>query len=186
MKISAFIKITDLDRHGKPFGTPVEREANSFVINFCNMLYCAVSQVALAGCIDATDVSRTPSTGGFDCRGPVGNDSYGIQVGTGTDAVAIGDTKLKTKILQSTTGESLKMRYSVMTFDVPQTIANVRSFAMSRTFTNESGSTINIGEIGIVALNENGFKFLIDHTLSTKQVLNGNGTTVQYTISIAV
>jgi hypothetical protein len=185
VKIKTYLTITDLDKNGKPFGKPVTRQCHSFVQHFADILYTNLSTLALTSCLDIFDAGRTISWALFPMNAAANTDSYGIQVGTGTNPVSMNDTKLQTRILQSTTGEPGKMVYSVQTWTAPSTNGSTRSFKVSRTFTNNSGATINIGEIGMVFL-QNSYSFLFERTLFSKTVLNGNGTTVTYTISITV
>lgn len=185
MKISLFVKVTELNNLGEPFGTPVEFKANSLVNNFLNFIYGQWTGVNVT-CKNTSGVSASRNLSGVMlCNAAVNINTSGIVIGTGNAAVTIDNYALQTQILQSTTGESGKMVHSVHALTAPVTVGSTRSFTISRVFTNNSGSTITIEEMGIIASFNAGF-YLLDRTLYTKEVLNTNGVQITYTISITV
>lgn len=188
MKTKTLITITDTDKDGNPIGVSEEFEANSFVNNFINIIFSQFEGgISVVTASDTAGSSTSRIMGYVMSVGasPANTDTYGIQVGIGSNAVAIADFKLQTKISQSITGESGKMVYSGHTAGAPATVGGTISFTIARTFINNSGSTITINEIGIVT-NLSGTFFLLDRTLHTKAVLTGTGTTITYTISVTV
>ncbi len=84
--------------------------------------------------------------GGY--RGPVGNDDYGILVGTGTDAESFEDYVLQTKIAHGTAAGELShvegdphvITYSTLTLENE----------LKRYFNNNSGGSIGVNEIALV------------------------------------
>jgi hypothetical protein len=118
-----------------------------------------------------------------------GDDTFGIQVGTGTTAVAIDQYALAGKIAHGAgTGQLQYGAMSVLT--PPQTVGNKRQFTAARTFTNLSGADITVNEVGLVvqAPDTGGtpHKFLIERTVmaTPKVIPNGGSSTWTYTISV--
>jgi hypothetical protein len=77
-----------------------------------------------------------------------GVDTYGVVVGTGTTAVAIDDYNLATKIAHGT--GSGQLQYGAVTINAPQISGNDCYCEVIRGFTNGSGATITVAEIGLV------------------------------------
>lgn len=119
---------------------------------------------------------------------PQNNNSYGIVVGTGTTPPTPSDYKLESQITNGT-GED-QLGYGSMSFSTITLSGNTSSISISRTFSNNSGATITITEVGIIIslLNSNSTQdyVLIAHDLlsSAISVSNGNTLTINYTISI--
>lgn len=78
----------------------------------------------------------------------VGNVNYGTVVGTGTNAVTVDDYNLQTKIAHGT--GSGQFQYGDVTFTAPYTSGNDRIVEVIRAFTNGSGGTVTVNEIGLV------------------------------------
>ena len=81
-------------------------------------------------------------------NGAAGNDGYGIFVGTGTTAVTIDDYNLAAKIAHGT--GSGQLQYGDTTFTVPTKSGNDYYTEVIRGFTNISGATITVAEVGLV------------------------------------
>lgn len=123
---------------------------------------------------------------------PNGDDSYGIIVGSGNVPVTPDDYKLASKITHGTgLGQLL---YGDTFFDPVSVVNNVSSFRVTRTFTNNSGSSVTVQELGIVAWNywkdahgvHQSAKFLIlrDVLASPVSVPDGATLTVRYTFQV--
>lgn len=122
----------------------------------------------------------------LDALSGAANNTFGIQVGTGVTAVAIGDTALVTLIADGVAATQLQ--YGATSAIAPSTAGSTRSFTVSRTLTNNSGGTVTIQEVGLVlsytadALR----RFLVERSLSTQAILNTASATATYTIGVTV
>jgi len=124
-------------------------------------------------------------------KAPEGNDSYGILVGTGTKVVEPEDFNLDNKITNgSGTGQLLYGETSVENVGISGNIITLR---ITRTFSNNSGSSIVIREIGLVMTTE--YESGYDYFLIARDVLSegsevsvpdGLTLTVRYVISVTV
>jgi hypothetical protein len=75
-------------------------------------------------------------------------DTYGIVVGSGTTAVAVSDYNVATKISHGTgTGQ---LQYGAVTLIAPTISGNDCYTEVVRGFTNGSGATVTVAEIGLV------------------------------------
>ena len=121
-----------------------------------------------------TDASTTTST-------------YGIQVGTGTTAESINDTALNTQIAHGTSVGQLQ--YGAMSYGAPSTTATTTTFRFTRVFTNGSGGTITVQEIGLASVAEtvttNRFLLLRDLT-GAVAVTDGQQLTVNYDFTTTI
>lgn len=109
---------------------------------------------SLVGCINegsndpySVDAVST-NNGGY--RGPAGNDNYGIQVGTGTNAESFEDYVLQTKVATGNGATQLaygeQQAHSVAYTSGTKTLAN----DLVRYFNNNSGGTIAVTEVALV------------------------------------
>jgi len=74
--------------------------------------------------------------------------NYGVMVGSGTTAVTVSDYALATKIAHGTgTGQ---LQYGAVTLIAPTIVGNDCYCEVVRGFTNGSGSTVTVAEIGLV------------------------------------
>ena len=113
--------------------------------------------------------------------------TYGIQVGTGTTAESISDTALGTQVAHGTSAGQLQ--YGAMTYGAPSTTATTTTFRFTRVFTNGSGGTITVQEIGLVGRDTtttaNRFLFARDLT-GAVAVTNGQQLTVNYDFTTTI
>lgn len=158
--------------------------AHSFTKQFAQLLFnlgmwCSpwspvtVTNVAGASVTDVNDMSFRTDAG-------VTTSTYGILVGTGTGAESISDTALGTQVAHGTSAGNLQ--YGAMTFGAPSTTATTTTFRFTRVFTNGSGGTVTVQEIGLVSRNtteSNSFLLVRDLT-GAVAVNNGQQLTVNY------
>jgi len=122
--------------------------------------------------------------------GGAGDDSQGIVVGTGTSANTTTTYALSTKIANGT--GSGQLQYGAMTVNDVVASGNTLYFLMTRTFTNISGASITVNEVGIqckcYAAGASTHTLLLARDVLTNGVTipNGGSATFQYTISITV
>jgi len=87
------------------------------------------------------------------CFAPANDSSYGIVVGSGTNAVVISDYKLGSQITNGTGSGQLVYGQHTLVGPTVDTTNNKAYFSFVRSFVNRSGSTITVSECGIIARN---------------------------------
>jgi len=111
-----------------------------------------------------------------------GDASYGIQVGTGTAANSTSTYALASQIANGT--GSGQLSYGSHSYNWS---TGVTSTIVARSFSNGSGASITVSEVGLVwESNGNAFIMIRDVLSSSFTVANGASFVVQYTISITV
>jgi hypothetical protein len=134
----------------------------------------------------AADVDGTS----YGYRGPAGNDTYGIQVGSGTNPESFEDYMLQTKIANGVGAGQLSYIEQVghaIAYDVG---TRVLSNAMVRYFNNNSGGDIDVNEVALVVNQPQGgpvygkWVQARDKLASTVTVPNTGQLKVTYTIQL--
>lgn len=188
MKITEIRKITweVRDRTGRLLSFETQHP-NSYVQHLVNTLYIQFAQVNLATQKDTSDANQTMSINQNPNMSVIAanlDGNFGLVVGTGgATAVAIDQTKLVTKIAHGNTSGLLS--HGTTTVTAPSTVSTTRSFTIQRTFTNNSGGTVTVSEIGIY-LKIGTYIFMIERAISTKAITNGTSGTLTYTIGTTV
>jgi len=158
----------------------------------------------------------SPSTGGtygatnseelFDMLDDANDSTYGIVVGTGTATPTPNDYNLQSQIINGTgAGQLYYGAHSISPTPTttsngnmtsppsPGTLTpsgNTTSFSVSRTFQNQSGASITVSEVGILAqslgFNQPNIYILIIHDLLSSAItIPNNGVmAITYTISV--
>jgi hypothetical protein len=125
------------------------------------------------------------SINGFTTNAPGGTASYGIQVGTGTAANSTSTYALASQIANGTGSGQLSYGTHGYNWSTGSTLT-----AVARSFTNSSGASITISEVGLVWESNWGssynFMMIRDVLSSSVTIANNGSATFQYTISIAV
>lgn len=119
------------------------------------------------------------------CAAGATDTTYGIVVGTGQTAVSPADTKLGTQIGHGTS--SGQLQYGGTSFSSVSTTSTQSKFSVTRGFTNGSGASVTLYEIGVyVNFNDTGQtirKFCLIRDLQTQTV--NNGATLTATLTLA-
>lgn len=111
--------------------------------------------------------------------------AYGLVVGTGTTAVTIADNKLATQITHGVAAGQLQ--HGATSVLAPSTSGSTRLFTVTRTFTNGSGGTVTVTEVGIYSRTQSyGYYLCLERTLSTQAIADAASATATYTISVTV
>ena len=156
------------------------RKSHSYVIGSIKAFAGFLGNVIAYTPIDTGGTSRSGynSLGTYDAGST--NANYGIFIGSGTTAESINDYKLATKIGHGTTAGT--MFYNACTVSAASATATDVTFRVTRTFTNQSGGTITVKEIGLVSQNTStGYYFLHLRDLTGDiAVLNGQTLTLNY------
>ena len=142
--IEALVK----DKKGKVLKR-LKRKAHSFVGNFirCLAVQFASGKEAITD-VGGNAVNPYPYQSNLKAGAASGDDNFGIQVGTGTNAVSINDNALQTKIVHGTaTGQ---LQYGGVTFGATSCDTSKCECTITRDFANGSGGDITVNELGLV------------------------------------
>lgn len=193
MREQLYYTVTVRDKNGKIVSRE-RHKSRSFVRQWADFHYW------LADFDDrtATDITNTSRTLDRDTGvvsalrmdGVATDDSKGVMVGTGTTAVTISDYALATKIAEGT--GSGQLSHGAVTFTAPSVSGSECSFTVTRVFTNGSGATITVKEIGIYVTAQSttptvDYYLVIRDVLATTQAVpDGGSITVVYTLKVTV
>jgi hypothetical protein len=136
--------------------------------------------------VDTTNTARSfginaGSTGSFGGEAPAGDTTAGILVGTSDTPVSITQYNLLGLIPNGTGAGQLSYGATVVEDLVTDT---TYYFRVIRTFTNNSGGTITVREIGLfLKITAQSFMFARDVPTSPISVPNGSTLTIRYIIS---
>jgi len=201
LKIKLEYELEVRDKNGKLISRK-KGESHSFVKNFIQILraFLGASSVSINDTGGASRAFRGYWTHSayvyteypFDANAGAGTDAYGIQVG-GSDAVFSKDNySLGSKISHGM--GSGQLLYGASTFESVTDTDTSSYFRITRAFTNNSGASVTVKEIGIVVRQNivtDGatylYYFLIvrDVLTSPSSVPDGATLTVRYKIQIS-
>ena len=199
------IRATITFRITNPDGTVVKEwtePAHSLNYNFVQFIwalwYASTATVQDTG---GTLITINGASGGtMALTAPSGNSSYGIVVGSGASAGSTPSPtqfKLVAQIPQGTS--SGQIEYGAVSLTKPAASGQITQFTISRSFTNVSGSTINVTEIGLIVyvtgfnmigttsgttVSSDYFLIAYDIPSSAISVQNGQTLTITYTFSV--
>jgi len=184
LKVYCLVEVKDKGKviYSKQF------ESHSFVAQWLQLLYGIFGQnnLSILGNSSPTEnVNANP----LILNAGSGNQSFGIQVGSGTTK-SINDTALDSLIANGSGSGQLSYGAMSITSPTTNTSTNQGSLSVSRSFTNNSGGSVTVSEVGVVvqtyAANQNFYSIFVIHdilsspiTLANTQVL-----TVTYIFSI--
>lgn len=167
--------------------------AHSFTKQFAQLIFNIspfdLSRFTPVTVTDTSSASVTNSQSmGLRVDAGTATSTYGIQVGTSTSAESINDVALGTQIAHGTSAGQLQ--YGSMTFGAPSTTATTTTFRCTRVFTNGSGGTVTVQEIGLVSgpgVFSGSNKFLLIRDLTgAVPVNNGQQLTVNYDFTTTI
>jgi len=162
-------------------------ECHSFVKAWLIYLTSAIGGAYSFNLKDTSNVTRSASTDmnySMNVTQGAGTTTSGIVVGTGTNAVALDDYALQTKIAHGAGAGQLQ--YSACTVGAPGYTASTITETITRVFTNASGGTITIEEIGIYGMAYNGPYYCLARDLATIELLNGAQLTLNYILEVSI
>lgn len=157
-KIYLLKRLQVFDKHPRDGGEMVydsgESECRSWVTAFLKHIEAGSRDVAVSA-TDINDAARgmaAPSdvASGRTWMSIIGVESEadnGTVIGTGTTTETNTDTKLETRITDGAT--SGKMEYDEHTYTTTAVVSTNVDFVWNRTFTNNSGASISVTEIGL-------------------------------------
>jgi hypothetical protein len=178
MKIKVYIEVWKGDKR------ILVKPAKSFVRQIIDVMRIHMSQTsAEVKCTDGTLNLMPASSSHFKVNAAAGDASFGVQVGTGTNAVSISDYKLQTPISHGT--GSGQLQYGAVSVGAVAVIPPSAEFTIARTFTNLSGADITVKEVGLIAKYDV-YPYLLERTLLEFVIPNGENRTVTYKIKVTV
>lgn len=188
-------------KNGKIIEDSGWKPSRSYVIQFLRWLYCVHRAAQDVTLTDTGGATRTIVYFGTYGDGPYssyvgyvmagsGNDAFGIQVGTGTTTPTNTDYSLQSKIANGT-GSGQLVYGSQQETDPAITAEGNVDFLLTRDFTNSSGATITVNEIGVVIrVYDTGgsarYFLILRDVVTAHDVLNGETLTVQYKLRTTV
>jgi hypothetical protein len=157
-------------------------KCHSYVGNFIDLLYFNLGNAG-GQIYDINGTLRSVNPTPY-LRADAGSGQalYGVQVGTGTAANDVSRYNLAAQIAHGTGAGQLQ--YGATSIGTPATVGQKRQITVARTFTNASGSSITVNEVGLAILIAQSYEFLIERTLSTNTIAHLASATWTYTISI--
>jgi len=165
-----------------------EKRANSFLKQFIQALDNQFTRY-YGSVLDTSNTSRTWAS--IVTSAAITNDNFGIQVGTGSTAVTINDYKLETQIPHGST--SGKLQYGIMQYGIPAFTSTTGTLRFTRVFTNASGGTITVNEIGLctrtyatVPAADKYFLIMRDILSPGVAILNGQSMTLNYNMTTTI
>jgi hypothetical protein len=165
------------------------REGHSFTKQFAQLMFNSrmfgLARFTPESVTDITGASITAFRNmidGFSAIAATGVSNRGLQVGSGTTAESIDDYVLATQIAHGTSAGQLQ--YGTATFGAPSTDSTSTTIRFTRVFTNGSGNTVTVKEIGLVGrhlfpIPEASYLLIRDLT-GDIDVLDGQQLTVNY------
>ena len=201
MKLSLLYRCIITDKNGKIVKRTHWRKSRSFVIQFLQHIDVCINNAhdangATVSIRDVDNVLRNIQAVGtvtlitfFSVFAGDNDDTYGIQVGTGTTAPTNTDYKLTTKIAHGIGAGQLD--YGTHSRTASTVVGANVDFIISRAFYNGSGEPITVNEIGVVCNSEdtasNQYMFLLIRDVITAiTTANTQTLTVQYTFRTTV
>jgi hypothetical protein len=190
MNVKTYLKIKVIDEKGKC--TYYKRyRSRSFVIGFLREFYTNLSGQGITS-VNINGQQYTTNSGDRMGVNDGANDStYGILVGSGTSAPTIIDHSLSILIPNGTSTGQLQYGAVNIYSPVTNTSTNSGYFTVSRTFTNNSGSSVTVSEVGMAAwdgayVGSPGQYYLILHDLLPTPITvpNGSSLTISYEIQV--
>jgi len=199
------IRATITFRITNPDGTVVKEwtePAHSLNYNFAMFIW-ALWGANTATIVDTggTAISVNGASGGtMAVTAPSGNTTYGIVIGSGAAAGGTPSPTANYLVAQIPQGiNSGQIEYGATSIGAVSQSGQITQFTISRSFTNVSGSTITVTEIGLI-VNVTGFAmatvsthtavssdyFLIAYDIPSSAITiqNGQTLTITYTFSV--
>jgi len=154
-----------------------EKQANSLVSNFMKTLYSAMNgsdiKVISTG---GSEVTLSPSVLYFSLTQSVGE---GMRIGSGANPVTMADYRLQSEI-------TTNISFSGHNFVVSIVNDATARLEITRSFTNTSGSSIQVNEVALYTRTGGYVAYMIDRTLYQATIPAYGGITVTYRIYIVV
>ena len=185
MNVKAYLKIKVINEKGKCIYYRRYR-SRSFVANFIKIIFTNLFNQSVTLVSTGGSTYSTSGSNALNVNDGSNDDNYGIQIGTGTTAPAITDYRLTSLIPNGISAGQMQYGAVNVMSPVINTTNNTGYITVTRAFTNNSGGSITVSEVGLVA-NYTGQYTLIIHDLLPSPITVPNGSTlsIAYEIQIA-
>jgi len=191
MNVKAYLKIKVIDENGKC--TYYRRyRSRSFVANFLRQIFTNLSHQSVNNVNTGGGSYSIVNYDTIIVNDVSNDDNYGILIGSGTSAPSIIDHNLSQVISNGASVGQMQYGAVSVTGAVTNTSTNTGYITVTRTFTNNSGSSITVSEVGLVAWSgnfsgqSNQFYLIIHDLLPTPiTVPNGSSLSISYEIQVA-
>jgi len=191
MNVKAYLKIKVIDENGKC--TYYRRyRSRSFVANFLRQIFTNLSHQSVNNVNTSGGSYSIVNYDTIIVNNVSNNDNYGILIGSGTSAPNIIDYNLSQVISNGASVGQMQYGAVSVTGAVTNTSTNTGYITVTRTFTNNSGASITVSEVGLVAWSgnfsgqSNQFYLIIHDLLPTPiTVPNGSSLSISYEIQVA-
>lgn len=184
-ELGAIIELTVKDREGHITERRLMR-SRSFVRQFLELLWVQAFPLPEAVPLSIRDTGsayRDSWMAGlnFNVDAGLGNESYGIIIGSGTTAPAIDDYCIETIIPHAT------MNYSDVVVATPTHDATTAQFTITRDFSNVSGGTVTVNELALYVRGTSYYYMAIRDVVGGGiSVPDGQTLTINYRIQATV
>jgi hypothetical protein len=178
-KIQTEIRATVHTKEGKIIKRYPCLKNKSLLKQFTQLLMVQISQIAQT----ITDTSGTPNPFSpnainLSSPGAIGDKTLGIQIGSDDTPVTMSDYVLGAPI-------TTNVDYLLQSIAIQNPNASTWRISTARAFTNNTGSTLSIKEVGFIGLAvSTAYKFLLDRALYAVDV--GDGLTVTFTFRLTI
>jgi hypothetical protein len=175
------------DKDGKLIKKHIQ-DGHTYVYNFLALLRVPVAysndQITT---ITGSSASGNPTTSVVQLamNGGYGDTGYGIVIGTSDTPYNPMHYKLQNQISHGSS--SGQMLYGVTTIEVPQSLDGSYRVVTSRVFTNSSGASITVKEIGIYSRisGTSDYCMIARDVITPTAVANGQSLTVRYIFTVS-
>jgi len=196
-KIKLEYEVEVRDKNGKLIKS-IKGKSKSLLKNFMTVLRATLYgnlMTETETILDRDNVSHTfpnlysSANDHMSINAPSNDDNYGIVVGTGDTPVDVDDVDLESPISNGT--GSGQLLYGDTTIEAVQTANSTSSFRVIRSFSNSSGESITVKEIGIAIRHQHkddGKIYILivrDVLASPTSIPDGASFTVRYTWSVS-
>ena len=173
------------------------RKCKSFTRNFSYLVFASFG-FGYVTAVDTSNVTTASTMRGITnggvyifkvTTGTSGITTSGVLVGTGSTTPTINDYAMETLIAHGTSAGELQ--YGATTVGSPSATANTATFRTTRIFTNGSGGSITVEEIGLVCytgvIDGASYYFLIIHDVTGGvAVADGQSLTINYDLTTTI
>lgn len=181
-KTSFELRAVQRDEMGEEVWSTPWKPSESFVIQFLEIIHAYLSFISRDITTVANEEDEWTRESEPRANAVSGDTTKGIVVGTGSTAVTNTDYKMETKIAHGSGAGQLL--YSSMSWSQPCEVGAELRLVAARSFTNDSGSTVTIQEVGIEVEEYNTSKDrLIAHDLLTVAIPYTETRSVEYRIT---
>ena len=159
--------------------------SQSFLIAYARFLFLKMAVTSNQSITDTGGTSRsvTSSIGSWLMEASAGTSTSGLVVGTGTNAVTLNDTALQTQIAHGTGSGQLSYGGSVV--ELPSSDATSTTLILTRVFSNSSGGSITVQELGAYAY-QSTWEFCIVRDVQTIIIADGEQLTLNYILKTTI